>query len=75
MKKFVQISTDEVYGSLAKDDPPFTEQTDLAPNSPYAASKAAADLLVRSYYKTSRSAGDDHPLLQQLRPPTSSRKN
>ena len=48
----IQISTDEVYGSLGPDDPPFTETTPLAPNNPYSASKASADLLVRSYYKT-----------------------
>jgi dTDP-glucose 4,6-dehydratase len=48
---FVQISTDEVYGSLGPDGV-FTEETSLAPNSPYSASKAGADLLVRSYYKT-----------------------
>ncbi len=46
--RFVQVSTDEVYGTLGPDDPPFTETTPLAPNSPYAASKAAADLLVRA---------------------------
>ncbi len=51
-KKFVQISTDEVYGSLNIGDPSFTEQTPLAPNSPYSASKASADLLVFAYYKT-----------------------
>jgi dTDP-glucose 4,6-dehydratase len=50
--RFVQISTDEVYGSLDPDEPPFTEERNLAPNSPYAASKASADLLVRSYVKT-----------------------
>jgi len=50
--RFLQVSTDEVYGSLGFDDPPFTESTPLAPNSPYSASKAAADLLVRSYFKT-----------------------
>jgi len=44
--RLVQISTDEVYGSLAPDAPPFTERHPLAPTSPYAASKAAADLLV-----------------------------
>jgi dTDP-glucose 4,6-dehydratase len=49
--RFVQISTDEVYGSLGPTGY-FTEQTPLAPNSPYAASKAAADLLVRSYVHT-----------------------
>lgn len=49
--KFVQISTDEVYGSLA-DDGYFTEDTPLSPNSPYSASKASADLLVQSFFKT-----------------------
>ncbi len=52
IKKYIQISTDEVYGSLSNDDPPFTEQTPLAPNSPYSASKASADHLVNAYYKT-----------------------
>ncbi len=52
IKKFVQISTDEVYGSLNFQDPPFTEQSPLTPNSPYSASKASADLLVNAYYKT-----------------------
>ncbi|MEW6140840.1 MAG: dTDP-glucose 4,6-dehydratase [Thermodesulfobacteriota bacterium] len=49
--RFLQISTDEVYGSLGPEGA-FTEANNLAPNSPYAASKAAADLLVRSYHKT-----------------------
>lgn len=49
--KYIQISTDEVYGSLGKVGK-FTEQTPLAPNSPYSASKASADLLVRAYYET-----------------------
>src|SRR5215510_14120555 len=49
--KFVQVSTDEVYGSLGPTGF-FTEETPLAPNSPYAASKAAADMLVRSYVHT-----------------------
>ncbi len=52
IKKFVQISTDEVYGSLNFNDSPFTEQTSLTPNSPYSASKASADLLVSAYHKT-----------------------
>ena len=52
IKKFVQISTDEVYGSLNFEDPPFTEQSSLTPNSPYSASKASADLLVNAYYNT-----------------------
>ncbi len=50
--RYVQVSTDEVYGTLAPDDPPFTESTPLAPNSPYAASKAGADLLVRAAHHT-----------------------
>jgi len=50
--RFHHISTDEVYGSLKLDDPAFTENTPYAPNSPYAASKAASDHLVRAYYKT-----------------------
>ena len=50
--KFLQISTDEVYGSLDFSDPAFTENTKLSPNSPYSASKASADLLVNSYHKT-----------------------
>tara|TARA_B100001094_G_scaffold314335_1_gene353074 strand:- start:1011 stop:1946 length:936 start_codon:yes stop_codon:yes gene_type:complete len=50
--KFVQISTDEVYGTLTEDDEPFTEETHIAPNSPYAASKASADMLCRSFYET-----------------------
>lgn len=49
--RFVQISTDEVYGSLGEEGF-FTEETPLAPNSPYSASKAAADLLVRAYHET-----------------------
>ena len=50
--RFLQVSTDEVYGSLKDDDPAFCESTSYAPNSPYAASKAAADHIVRSYYRT-----------------------
>ena len=49
--KYVQISTDEVYGSLGETGY-FTEETPLAPNSPYSASKAGADMLVRAYYET-----------------------
>ncbi|MHA1221719.1 MAG: dTDP-glucose 4,6-dehydratase [Candidatus Heimdallarchaeaceae archaeon] len=49
--KFLQISTDEVYGSLGPKGF-FTEESNLAPNSPYSASKAAADLIVRAYHKT-----------------------
>ncbi|MEO8303648.1 MAG: dTDP-glucose 4,6-dehydratase [Betaproteobacteria bacterium] len=50
--RFLHISTDEVYGSLGPDDPPFAESTPYAPNSPYSASKAAADHLVRAYRHT-----------------------
>src|ERR1051326_3120757 len=50
--RFHHVSTDEVYGSLAPGDPAFTEQTPYAPNSPYAASKAASDHLVRAYHHT-----------------------
>jgi len=50
--RFHHISTDEVYGSLNKEDPAFTETTPYAPNSPYAASKASSDHLVRSYFHT-----------------------
>jgi len=46
------ISTDEVYGTLQRDDPPFTETTPYAPNSPYSASKAGSDHLVRAYFHT-----------------------
>ncbi|MCL1632934.1 dTDP-glucose 4,6-dehydratase [Sporolactobacillus sp. CPB3-1] len=51
INKYLQISTDEVYGSLGPDGY-FTETTPLAPNSPYSASKASADLIVRAYYET-----------------------
>jgi dTDP-glucose 4,6-dehydratase len=50
--RYHQISTDEVYGSLGMDGAAFTELHTLAPNNPYSASKAAADMLVRSYHKT-----------------------
>lgn len=52
--RFLHVSTDEVYGSLGPTDPPFTESTAYAPNSPYAASKAASDHLVRAYHHTYR---------------------
>jgi len=53
-RRFLYVSTDEVYGSLPLDRPElkFTEETPLAPNSPYAASKAAGDMLVRAYHHT-----------------------
>jgi dTDP-glucose 4,6-dehydratase len=50
--RFLHISTDEVYGTLGPGDPAFTEETPFAPNSPYAASKAASDHLVRAYRHT-----------------------
>lgn len=50
--RFLHVSTDEVYGSLSPSDPPFAETNQYQPNSPYSASKAAADHLVRSYYHT-----------------------
>ncbi|HEX3570403.1 MAG TPA: dTDP-glucose 4,6-dehydratase [Acidobacteriaceae bacterium] len=50
--RFLHVSTDEVYGTLGPDDPAFTETTSYAPNSPYAASKAASDHLVRAYCHT-----------------------
>jgi dTDP-glucose 4,6-dehydratase len=51
-RRFLHVSTDEVYGSLKKDEPPFDEQHAYAPNSPYSASKASSDHLVRAYHKT-----------------------
>jgi dTDP-glucose 4,6-dehydratase len=50
--RFLHVSTDEVYGSLGPEDHPFSELTPYAPNSPYAASKAASDHLVRAYHHT-----------------------
>lgn len=50
--RFLHVSTDEVFGSLGPADPPFTESTPYAPNSPYAASKAASDHLVRAWGHT-----------------------
>lgn len=50
--RFLHVSTDEVYGSLGSDDPPFTETSPYRPNSPYSASKAASDHLVRAWHHT-----------------------
>ena len=50
--RFLHVSTDEVYGSLGASDPAFTEETRYAPNSPYSASKASSDHLVRAYFHT-----------------------
>ncbi len=52
IKKFVHVSTDEVYGTLDRDSAPFTEFSRYQPNSPYAATKAGSDLIARSYRKT-----------------------
>ena len=65
--RFLHVSTDEVYGSLQLTDPAFSESSPYRPNSPYAASKAASDHLVRAYVETYRPAGADHQLLEQLR--------
>ena len=50
--RFLQVSTDEVYGSLERNDPPFSEKNSYAPSSPYSASKAASDHLVRAWHHT-----------------------
>ena len=50
--RFLHVSTDEVFGTLGFEDPPFSETTAYAPNSPYSASKASSDHLVRSYFHT-----------------------
>ena len=50
--RFVHVSTDEVYGTLAPNDPAFSEMTPYAPNSPYAASKASSDFLARAWFHT-----------------------
>ena len=52
IERYLQVSTDEVYGSLTEQDEAFTENTPLQANSPYSASKASADLLCRSFYET-----------------------
>ena len=66
--RFLHVSTDEVYGSLGPTDPRSREDTPYAPNSPYAASKAASDHLVRALPPHLRPADADHQLLEQLRP-------
>ena len=50
--RFLHVSTDEVYGALGESDPPFSETTPYAPNSPYSASKASSDHMVRAYHHT-----------------------
>jgi dTDP-glucose 4,6-dehydratase len=52
MFRFIQVSTDEVYGSLNTNDPPFTEDSNYKPNTPYSATKAAGDMTARCYHKT-----------------------
>jgi dTDP-glucose 4,6-dehydratase len=52
INRFLQVSTDEVYGALSETDPAFTEDSPLLPNSPYSASKVGGDMLVRAYHKT-----------------------
>jgi dTDP-glucose 4,6-dehydratase len=52
VERYLQVSTDEVYGSLSEEDPAFTEDTPLRPNSPYSASKASADMLCHSFIET-----------------------
>ena len=52
IERYLQVSTDEVYGSLSEEDDAFTENTPMQANSPYSASKASADLLCRSFYET-----------------------
>ncbi len=52
VKRFLQVSTDEVYGSLSPEEEAFTEETHIKPNSPYSASKAAADHLVHAFHHT-----------------------
>ena len=58
IERYLQVSTDEVYGTLSEEDDAFTENTRLQANSPYSASKASADLLCRSFYETF-----DYPIL------------
>ncbi len=72
--RFLHVSTDEVYGSLSKTDPAFSETNRYEPNSPYSASKAASDHLVRAYHHTYGLAGTNHKLLEQLRAVPLSRK-
>ena len=63
MPRFVHVSTDEVYGSLGEEGL-FTEESPLQPNSPYAATKAASDLLVLAYVRTHKFPGGRDALLQ-----------
>ncbi len=72
--RFVHVSTDEVYGSLG-DEGLFTEDSPLQPNSPYAATKAASDLLVLAYVHTHKFPARRDSLLQQLRTVSVSRRS
>ena len=72
--RFLHVSTDEVYGTLGADGL-FSEETPYAPNSPYAASKAAADHLVRAYFHTYGLPNAHHELLEQLRAVSVSRRS
>ncbi len=65
--RFHHVSTDEVYGSLSASDPAFTETNPYEPNSPYSASKAASDHLVRAWFHTYGFPGGNYQLLEQLR--------
>ncbi len=72
--RFHHVSTDEVYGSLGADDPAFSETTAYAPNSPYSASKAASDHLVRAWHHTYGLTRHYLQLFEQLRPVSIPRK-
>ena len=62
--RFLHVSTDEVYGTLEPEDPAFAETTAYAPNSPYAASKAASDFLGQSVVSYLQATGADYQLLE-----------
>ena len=70
---FVHVSTDEVYGSLGPKDAAFTEETPLNPQNPYAASKAASDMLVQAFINTHKISAII-TILEQLWPKTAPRK-
>ena len=62
IERYIQISTDEVYGELGPEDPPFTEAHPLRPRNPYSATKAGADSLALAYWETHPAAGHGDPL-------------
>lgn len=64
--RFHHVSTDEVYGTLAKDEPAFTEIKAYEPNSPYSASKAGSDHIARAYHHTYKTSGNNFKLFKQL---------